>query len=105
MITFGFGLVHGFGFSFALRETLQFAGSHLLASLVSFNIGVEIGQIFVLAMMVPALALLFRLCRGRTAGHDHPVGARAQRPGTGWSNATNSCRSSRFDWPVLRRRV
>src|SRR5262245_58415340 len=30
MIAFGFGLVHGFGFSFALRETLQFAGSHLL---------------------------------------------------------------------------
>ena len=27
LITFGFGLVHGFGFSFALRETLQFAGS------------------------------------------------------------------------------
>src|SRR5439155_7145698 len=32
MITFGFGLVHGFGFSFALRETLQFAGSYLLTS-------------------------------------------------------------------------
>src|SRR2546427_2948292 len=30
LITFGFGLVHGFGFSFALRQTLQFAGSHLL---------------------------------------------------------------------------
>ena len=30
MITFAFGLVHGFGFSFALREQLQFAGSHLL---------------------------------------------------------------------------
>ena len=34
MITFAFGLVHGFGFSFALRETLQFAGSHLLTSLL-----------------------------------------------------------------------
>src|SRR5581483_3396271 len=43
IITFGFGLVHGFGFSFALRETLQFAGSHLLASLLSFNLGVELG--------------------------------------------------------------
>src|SRR5581483_11352514 len=40
MIAFGFGLVHGFGFSFALRQTLQFAGSHLLLSLVSFNLGV-----------------------------------------------------------------
>jgi hypothetical protein len=60
MITLGFGLVHGFGFSFALRETLQFAGSHLLGSLVAFNVGVELGQLFVLALVLPALALLFR---------------------------------------------
>jgi hypothetical protein len=60
MITFGFGLVHGFGFSFALRQTMQFAGSHLLASLLSFNIGVELGQLLVLVLMIPALELLFR---------------------------------------------
>jgi hypothetical protein len=60
MITFGFGLVHGFGFSFALRQTMQFAGSHLLASLLSFNVGVELGQLLVLALLVPALELLFR---------------------------------------------
>jgi hypothetical protein len=60
LITFGFGLVHGFGFSFALRESLQFAGSHLLTSLLSFNIGVELGQLLVLAVLVPALDLLFR---------------------------------------------
>ena len=59
-ITFLFGLVHGFGFSFALRETLQFAGSHLLTSLVSFNLGVELGQLFALGIMLPALWLLFR---------------------------------------------
>jgi hypothetical protein len=60
MITFGFGLVHGFGFSFALRQTMQFAGSHLLASLLSFNVGVELGQLLVLALLIPALELLFR---------------------------------------------
>ena len=60
MIAFGFGLVHGFGFSFALSETLQFAGSHLLTSLLSFNVGVELGQLFVLAITVPLLELLFR---------------------------------------------
>lgn len=60
MTAFGFGLVHGFGFSFALKETLQFAGSHLLASLVAFNVGIEIGQLVVLAALVPALELLFR---------------------------------------------
>ena len=60
LITFAFGLVHGFGFSFALRESLQFAGSHLLTSLLSFNVGVELGQLLVLAVLVPALDLLFR---------------------------------------------
>ena len=56
----GFGLVHGFGFAFALRETLQFAGSHVLTSLLAFNVGVELGQLVVLLLLVPALAALFR---------------------------------------------
>jgi hypothetical protein len=60
MIAFGFGLVHGFGFSFALRETLQFAGSHLLTSLLSFNIGVELGQLLALLIAIPLLDLLFK---------------------------------------------
>jgi HupE / UreJ protein len=60
IITFAFGLVHGFGFSFALRRTLQFAGTHLLTSLLSFNIGVELGQLLVLVLLVPALSLFFR---------------------------------------------
>jgi hypothetical protein len=60
MITFAFGLVHGFGFSFALRETLQFAGSHLLTALLAFNVGVELGQLLVILLLVPALRLLFR---------------------------------------------
>jgi hypothetical protein len=57
---FAFGLIHGFGFSFALREQLQFAGDHLVTSLLGFNLGVEIGQLTVLLVMVPALELLFR---------------------------------------------
>jgi HupE / UreJ protein len=60
MITFLFGLVHGFGFSFGLQHTMQFAGSHLLTSLLSFNLGVELGQLLVLVLMVPALDILFR---------------------------------------------
>jgi hypothetical protein len=60
LITFLFGLVHGFGFSFGLQHTMQFAGSHLLMSLLSFNLGVELGQLLVLVVMVPALDVLFR---------------------------------------------
>jgi hypothetical protein len=60
VITFLFGLVHGFGFSFGLQHTMQFAGTHLLSSLLSFNVGVELGQLLVLVLMVPALDVLFR---------------------------------------------
>ncbi|MDX1566534.1 MAG: HupE/UreJ family protein [Longimicrobiales bacterium] len=60
LVTFGFGLIHGFGFSFVLAEQLQFAGSHLLTSLLAFNVGVEIGQILVLLAVVPLLELFFR---------------------------------------------
>jgi hypothetical protein len=55
-----FGLVHGFGFSFALRDQLQFAGGHLLASLLAFNAGVEIAQLVVIAAAATAVATLFR---------------------------------------------
>ena len=41
VIAFGFGLVHGFGFSFLLRESLQFAGGHLLTSLLGRQLGVH----------------------------------------------------------------
>src|SRR4029453_18479606 len=50
-----FGLVHGFGFSFALRQSLQFAGGHLLTALFGFNLGVEIGPIAVLLVLIPLL--------------------------------------------------
>jgi hypothetical protein len=68
VITFFFGLVHGFGFSWVLRDTLQFAGSHVLLSLLSFNVGVELGQLFMLALFVPALNLLFRYVVGYRVG-------------------------------------
>jgi hypothetical protein len=48
-----FGLIHGFGFSFALHESMQFAGTHLVLSLLSFNLGVEAGQLLVLLLGVP----------------------------------------------------
>lgn len=98
MITFAFGLVHGFAFSFALREQLQFAGSHLLTSLLAFNLGVELGQLLVLAVLVPVLGLLFRVLPERIGiiilsvliGH------------TGWHWMTERAeRLAQFPWPVL----
>ena len=68
MVTFGFGLVHGFGFSFALRETLQFAGGHLLTSLLAFNVGVELGQLLVIVLLVSVLSVMFRVALAERAG-------------------------------------
>ncbi|HKS06149.1 MAG TPA: HupE/UreJ family protein [Gemmatimonadaceae bacterium] len=68
LIAFAFGLIHGFGFSFALRDSLQFAGTHLLTSLLTFNVGVEIGQIFVVALALPVLHALFKYVTAERIG-------------------------------------
>jgi hydrogenase/urease accessory protein HupE len=59
-VTFAFGLVHGLGFSAALRE-LGLPARALVAPLVGFNVGVELGQ---LAIVLPLLPLVVWL-RGR----------------------------------------
>ncbi len=68
LVTGLFGLVHGFGFAYGLKENLQFAGRHLLVSLFAFNVGIEIGQLLVLAVMLPALAALLRYALVGRAG-------------------------------------
>ncbi len=52
--TFSFGLVHGFGFASALQE-FGIPKSALIPALASFNIGVEIGQIAIVAAVIPML--------------------------------------------------
>jgi hypothetical protein len=99
IITFGFGLIHGFGFSFALRETLQFAGSHLLTSLVAFNIGVELGQLVVLACLIPALDLLFRYVVQERIG---TILLSALIAHTGWHwAAERGAQLSLYPWPTI----
>jgi hypothetical protein len=68
MVAFGFGLVHGFGFALALRDALQYAGGHPAAALVSFNVGLELGQIIILAIAVPMSAQLFTHTVSERAG-------------------------------------
>ena len=54
------GLIFGFGFCFDLQPVLQFSGAHPLVSVVSFNAGIEIGQLLTVALLVPAVNLFFR---------------------------------------------
>ena len=59
-LTAAVGLVHGLGFSFALRQMLQLDGPHLV-SLGAFNVGVELGQIgFAAAVWALMLSLALR---------------------------------------------
>ncbi len=101
LVTFAFGLVHGFGFSFALRQTLQFAGSHLLTSLLSFNIGVELGQLLVLVLLIPVLDLLFRYVVAERLG---TIILSAIVAHTAWhwtSDRFELLRRFRFEWPAI----
>jgi len=101
MMAFGFGLVHGFGFSFALRESLQFAGAHLLTSLLSFNVGVELGQLVVLIVLIPVLQLFFRYAVAERMG---TIILSALVAHTSWHWMLDRARvlgQFRFEWPVL----
>ena len=58
LVAFGFGLLHGFGFASVLSD-LGLPGSALLISLFGFNLGVELGQLAIVAAFLP-LAFLLR---------------------------------------------
>ena len=56
LLTFGFGFIHGFGFASALREAgIGSRAGGIMLPLLSFNIGVELGQIMVAAAALPII--------------------------------------------------
>jgi mono/diheme cytochrome c family protein len=100
LVAFVFGLVHGFGFSAALGDTLQFAGRHLLVSLAAFNVGVELAQVSVLLLAVPLLERLFTRAVPERAGI---VVASALVAHEAWHWMTARAaelRGHRFAWPT-----
>ena len=100
VLAFGFGLVHGFGFSFFLRDSLQFAGANLATSLLAFNLGVELGQVAVVAVLVPALAWLFRRVPERIG--TILVSAVVAHSAWHWMAARwSALKSYRFEWPAF----
>ncbi len=59
LLTFGFGLIHGFGFSSVLRQLgIGSNGTGILIPLFSFNLGVELGQCAIVLLVLP---LIWRL--------------------------------------------
>jgi hypothetical protein len=63
VLTFGFGLVHGLGFASVLQEMLP--PDHIIAPLLCFNVGVELGQLTIVAVALP---LFWLLCSELGAG-------------------------------------
>ncbi len=59
LVAFLFGLVHGLGFAGALKE-IGLPDHHLPAALLSFNVGVEIGQLLVVGIAFSVWKLLAR---------------------------------------------
>jgi hypothetical protein len=59
LVVMGFGLFHGFGFAGALSE-MGVLGERLALPLFAFNLGVEIGQVVIVAFIFPILFLLRR---------------------------------------------
>jgi len=56
LLTFGFGLIHGFGFASVLREMgIGSAVGGVTLPLLSFNLGVEIGQIAIASLVLPVI--------------------------------------------------
>ena len=70
--TFCFGLIHGFGFASALQEFGLPRGA-LVPALASFNIGVEIGQIAIVSLVIPALLGMDRLLTPRRRAPTRPA--------------------------------
>lgn len=54
-VIFGFGLIHGFGLSTRLQQ-LPLGESGLIARILSFNVGVELGQVIALTVMLALIA-------------------------------------------------
>ncbi|MFO1104389.1 MAG: HupE/UreJ family protein [Methylocystis sp.] len=60
LVTAAIGLLHGLGFSFVLHEILKIDSPDIWQSLLSFNLGVEIGQLAIVIAVWPTLLLLQR---------------------------------------------
>ncbi|WP_273129614.1 HupE/UreJ family protein [Metabacillus sp. HB246100] len=60
LLTFAFGLIHGLGFAGLLSE-MTIPSSHFVLSLLSFNLGIEVVQIILVALLIPILARIQQL--------------------------------------------
>ena len=94
-----FGLFHGLGFAIALQETLQFAGSHPIAALVAYNVGLELGTLIILAIVLPSANMIFSSAFAERAGI---IVASVLIGHAGWHWMTERLTVARLSsWPLM----
>ena len=100
-VAFASGLVHGFGLSAAMTQSLQFAGTHTAAALGAFSIGVDLGQVLLLAIVIPPIAIVARSARSERIA---TIVLSAVAGHTAWHwmvDRGSTLRRFRVQWPVL----
>lgn len=83
IVSFGFGLLHGFGFAGALGEIGLPLGAELRA-LLFFNIGVEVGQLLFIGVVLALVFVLARLLRTKLSGLQRVAAYGVGMSGTFW---------------------
>ena len=101
LFAFACGLAYGFSFSFDLKPNLQFAGGHPFVGLLAYGTGLVAGQLMVLAIATPVLALIIRYVVGERLT---TVIVSALVAHSAWHWTVERCdllRRFRFEWPSL----
>ena len=101
LAAFAIGLIFGFSFSFDLKQNLQFAGVHPLAALLTYDAGLVLGQLAVLAVVVPALALIVRYLVGERLTIVIIAALCAHSAWHWMLDRGDLLRRYRFEWPAL----
>ncbi len=84
-VTTGIGLIHGLGFSFVLHELLLPGNVHLWKSLISFNIGVELGQVLIVLCVWGVLRAIARFAPSAITPVRWCVAAACIAPASFWA--------------------
>jgi hypothetical protein len=105
ILALSLGLIFGFGFALAYQQARQFAGSHPLASVVSFDAGIQFGVLAAATLLAAAVLLLFRWTSGgRVSRRTETIVLSVLAADLAWHRVTDRVeRLSQFpfQWPAF----
>ena len=98
------GLIFGYEFSLALNPARQFAGQHVLACVLAFDLGIAAGILLALAIFMSALLILFRFASRRLTARTETIVLSVLAADLAWHRLTDRVdrlRQFNFHWPDL----